>query len=198
MATSKIQIWNIALTRIGVKDFIVGEDEASDEASVMKLHHDLAVEKVLSDFPWPFAIEYKTLGMVEENPNDEWMYSYRYPHDCVFVRRILTPEIGKVNPNPPPFAIGSDNDGRLIFTDREDAAIAYTKRVTDAGLYSVRFIDALSWYLAWCAAPLSRIPGIVNTTWQMYSKIIREAASMDGNEQQQSEPADAEHIRARA
>ncbi len=196
--TSRVQIWNIALARVGVKQFVVGVDENSDEAAVMKLNHDVAVEKVLSDFPWPFATAYATLGLIEENPNDDWLYSYRYPYDCVFVRRILAPEIGKRNPDPPPFQIGVDNQGRLLYTDRPNAQICYTKMVTDVAFFSVPFIDALSWYLAWCAAPLSRIPGIVTRMYAMYARAISMASAMDANEQQQQVPLDAEWVMARA
>ncbi len=171
------------LSSVGLDVTVTAVDAAELAAQLLGQRYDMAITG------------WTELGA---DPNDDWLYSYRYPYDCVFVRRILAPEIGKRNPDPPPFQIGVDNQGRLLYTDRPNAQICYTKMVTDVAFFSVPFIDALSWYLAWCAAPLSRIPGIVTRMYAMYARAISMASAMDANEQQQQVPLDAEWVMARA
>ena len=198
MATSKIQIWNMALSRIGVKDFIIGENEASDEASVMNIHYDEAVRKTLTDFPWPFARGYFILNLVEERPNGDWAFSYRYPSVAMRIRRILRPEVGFRDADPPPFVIGGDDTARLVYTNREQAEVEITRPILDVAKFSEQFTDVLAWYLAWQSAPsLARIPNAVQSAQSGYLIAASNARVVDANEVQQEEPHEAEWIQER-
>src|SRR5690606_25121463 len=101
-------IVNRALARIGSSKQIANvETENSREAISARLVFDDERDYVLRDFPWPFATAYRTLALVSEAPNGDWGYAYRYPSDCLYVRRIVG-ALGRRDPDPPPFRVGVD------------------------------------------------------------------------------------------
>ena len=202
MAMTDVQISNMALGHIGVQQQIASlSTEHSTESNKCSLYYTQAVESVLADYPWPFATKYATLGLVTDNsalstPYD-WLYEYRYPSDCLFVRRIVT-VLGRKDPNPPPFRIGQDDQGLLVYTDQEDAVIEYTRRVTDTNLFPPTFAEAVSWRLAAFIAPgLSRLKDMVRLAMLTYLGILSKAETQAGNEQQQQDQIESEFIRAR-
>lgn len=198
MASSIVQIWNMALSHIGVKSFVAGVNEKSQEASVLNVWWAPSVDYVLADHPWPFARKYQALGLVVSNPSPDWAYAYRYPSDCIHARRICSPS-GRTDPKPPPFFVGQDDDGKLVYTDQPNAVLEYTKRVTEPERFDEKFTEALSIYLAARVCnPLSRIPNLADKLDDMYSSAIARAAVKSMNEQQQDDPQEAEWIQARA
>ena len=155
------------------------------------------VEATLRDYAWPFARKYRALGLVATEPNSDWLYAYRYPSDCVRARRIVT-NGGRLDQNPPPFDLGIDDQGRLIFTDQPDATLEYTVRVTDPSLFDGLFAEAFSWRMAAFLAPsLGRVQGAQNTALQMYARAIAEARTTAVNESQQDHAMDSEFVQAR-
>lgn len=198
MALTDIDICNMALVHLGQTKFIAALTERSPAASLCNQLYPQARNFALEDFPWGFANKYAVLGLVEEDPNDDWDYSYRYPSDCVAVRRIVT-ALGRSDPKPPPFEIGGDDAGRLIYTDEADATIRYTRLVEDANLYPAVFGEAVSWWLAGLMAPgLAKDQKHAQAAFQMYGIIKGQAQAQQLNEQQQTDEPDSEFIRARA
>lgn len=202
MAMTRVQMANMALGHVGTSQLIENlETELTVEATQCNLYFDQAVETTLEDFPWPLATKYGTPGLVTDNTDVttpyDWLYAYRYPNDCLFVRRIVT-TLGRKDTNPPPFRIGLDDQGKLIWTDVEDVVIEYTKRVTDVNLFSPLFVDAVSWRLAAYIAPaLSRIPKQDQTMMAVYLAMLGKAKVQAGNEQQQQDQVESEFLRAR-
>ena len=197
MALTDVQICNMALGHLGQTKFIADLSERSLAADLCNQFYEQARNFSFEDFPWPFANKYATLELVEEDPNDEWDYSYRYPSDCMAVRRIVT-TIGRTDPNPPPFEIGGDDQGRLIYTDQEDAIGKYTRLVEDTNLYPAVFGEAVSWWLAGLLAPgLARDKKQGQLAFQMYAVIKGQAEAQQLNEQQQSPEPESEFIRSR-
>jgi len=110
MAT-KTQIVNLALLRLGVQQQLEDADtDTTTEALSARLIFDDERDYVLRDFPWPWARKYGALTLVGTDPNSDWGFSYRYPPDCLAVRRIVT-SLGRQQTDPPPFAIGRDGAG---------------------------------------------------------------------------------------
>ncbi|MHB1098093.1 MAG: hypothetical protein ACYCZR_00935 [Burkholderiales bacterium] len=201
MAVTDVQICNMALGHLGHTKFIATLAERSLAANLCDLYYEPARDFALEDFPWPFATKYLTLGLVEDftddtNPHD-WNYSYRYPDDCVFARRLVT-SLGRTNPTPPPFKVGADAQGRLIYTDEADAVLEYTKLVTDTNLFPSVFAVATSWYLASLIAPgLAKDRKQAMGALQVYEVLKSQAQAQQLNEQQQSVEPESEFIRAR-
>src|SRR3972149_5101754 len=124
---SKVGIVNIALGHIGVGRAISNlETESSQEAITARLFYDLALETVLRDSPWPFAAKIAVLSLIEEEPNTEWAFSYRYPTDCIMFRRVLSGLRNDSRQSRAPYKLAQDDSGTIIFTDEEDAQAEYT------------------------------------------------------------------------
>lgn len=199
---SKTQIVNIGMARIGVNKQIANVDtETSREAVTAKMLFDDDVLYVLRDFPWPWATTYSDPGLVAGSAsspvNNDWIYSYRYPSDGVFVRRIVNTE-GRKGANPPPFRIGRDSQGKLIYTNEQNAGIEYTALITNPEEFDALFVSMLAWKIgAGCAPSLSRIKDMAQTCMQMYEIDKSKAQSRALNEGQQEVPLDAELIRMR-
>lgn len=202
--SSKTQINNIALSRIGVSKQLSNVDtDTSREAIVARVLFDDDVLFTLRDFPWPFATSYADLALVGGTAaaavNRDWQYSYRYPSDCVFVRRVVVDGAGgRNNPNPPPYRVGRDSQGKLIFTNEAEAQIEYTSTISDPAEFDSMFVSMLAWKLGAGMSPsLSRIKGMAEQCMQMYEIEKTKAQSRALNEGQQETQIESEFIRSR-
>ena len=197
MPTTQVSIVNLALLHTGHTQFVDSMVEDSEEVSVANVVYAQGLDDVLEDFSWGFAKQYVTLGLIEEDPNDDWAYSYRYPSNCVKVRRIVT-GVGRQDPNPPPFVIGQDGTARLIYTDQEEAVVEITARIEDPALFPAQFAQAFSWWLAFLMCPgLSKDQARTNLCLNTYLGLISKAKASDGNESQSRPEPESEAIRAR-
>lgn len=200
---SKTQIVNIAMARIGASKQLANVDtETSREAIMARTFFEDDVKFVLRDFPWPWATAYTDLAVVSGSTttrtNRDWQYAYRYPSDCLYVRRLVVDGVGRNDPNPAPYAIGRDSQGRLIFTDEPTAQIEYTAVIEEVSEFDPMFVSMLAWKIASGLAPaLSKIKGMAEGCIQLYEIEKTKAESRALNEAQQSRQLEAETIRAR-
>jgi hypothetical protein len=197
---SPTEICNLALGHLGIGKEIATLEEKSDEAAACRRYYPLAVEAVLGDFAWPFATRFATLALVESDPTEEWAYSYRYPSDCLMVRRILSGTRQDSLGSREEYRIASDSQGMIILTDKEDATIEYTVELTDTAMFGADFIEALSFRIAMAIAP--RVTGgdpfgLGNRAAKMYEAAIQGAKAGAANEEAPPPPLEAESIRAR-
>jgi hypothetical protein len=222
-----IQLWNFALSKIGVTQGIAALDEASREAYMGLLVYDHTLQLLLRLFPWAFATKYASntedvrhpLLLVagplwdddptvqtnvqaydaaatyergdvvrsasvnyiciatataqappnatywatewpedlDEQANGDWRYAYRYPDDCLFVRRLVPPggdgrqyseDVDRIR-----YRIGHDANGLLIYTNEQEANIEYTAIDCTSLFTDAVFLEAFAWMLAYQAAP---------------------------------------------
>ena len=201
MASSKVGIVNIALSHLATsKTVAILATEKSEEAITARVFYDIALEVTLRDFPWPFATRILALALIEENPNDEWSFSYRYPTDCLEIRRILSGMRNDNRQSRTPYRILSDSQGSLVYTDYENAEIEYTVREVSPQFYPPDFVMAFSLYLAHLMAP--RVTGgdpykLGARARGLYDLEISRAVKNAFNEQQIEEPPESEFIRDR-
>ncbi len=181
--SSRTQIANTALLRIGVSQFLTDLDVDNSAAAIAcRLLYDEERLNTLRDFNWPFARAYATLalaaGSTDAPANPDWIYAYTWPADCVFVRRILNC-FGRQATSPPPYVIGrATAGGRLILTNQTDAAAEYTFDVTDAAELEPLFASMFAWRLAaQLALSLSRLPEIAKSSMEFYAAERAEAIS---------------------
>jgi hypothetical protein len=151
---SEIAICNMALSHLGVgKEISNLETEKGEEAAACRRFFATARDNTLRDYPWPFATKIISLALVEEDPNEEWSFSYRYPTDCVRARRILSGQRNDNRQTRVPYVVAQDETGLLIYTDSENAELEYTFRDTDPSRYPGDYVMALSLRLASYIAP---------------------------------------------
>ena len=228
---SDVAIYNLALGRIGVAQRVVALSPVPDQtpAGIIGANIYPAMrDAVLTDFPWKFASTYAQLvqlNPVGTPPNAEWAYSYRYPSNCLFVRRLMwTPNLTPV-PGPPltpitqqsslaqpwkredgdalpwPWEPSSDSVGLIILTDLANATAKYTQSITNSLLFSLPFCSALAWRIAAeVAMPLARSESFEEKARKMYKEEIATARSLAMNESQDDGPLvtyNAEAVRHR-
>lgn len=206
MALSKTEIANIALSHLGVgKDINNVDSDSSAEARAIRTYWEMAVDTVLKSWQWPFARAYAELGLVEENPVSEWGYSYRYPSDCVDIRKLVLNNNGSgissqsANFNDIPFNVGGDNAGPLVYTNLELAVAQYTTRSRPVSMWPHDFTLSFTAQLAFLMAPrlTSRDSGQQQAMMSLFNGYVMQARSNAYNEQLNQKPPEAEWTRAR-
>lgn len=200
MAT-KTEICNLALSNLKIDKEIANiETENSAEANACRRYFDMAIKATLRDFTWPFATKIADLSLVEEDPNDEWGYSYRYPTDCVFFRRILSGTRNDSRDTRVPYRIARDATARIILTDMKSASAEYTEYVSDPTQWPEDFAIAFSFRLS--AYIVQRITGgdpfkLKDEAMKSYQIELSLARANSADEEQPEEEPESEFIRAR-
>lgn len=152
--SSKTEICNMAISHLGIGKEIANVDtEQSEEASACRRFYESAKKATLADHTWAFASKEAVLGLITASPTDEWDFSYRYPVDCVDMRRIKSGLRTDTSKSRVPYKILKDDSGLVIYTDQEDAEVEYTVNIEDPEFFSAEFSLALSFSLAGYIAP---------------------------------------------
>lgn len=200
---SKTEICNLALGHLGQSLTIANVDtEAGKVPAAFRRVYEIELKTMMESFPWPFATKFVTLGLVEEEPTDEWDYSYRMPSDCLQFRRIMSGVRNDTRATRVPYKIGQDTQGDLIYTDEVDAECEYTVRVTDENRYPSSFRKALALALALAMLPQmvkgkgdpSKLGAFLRSEYKVALSVARANAA---NEEQPDEPPDTESVEAR-
>lgn len=203
MASNDYEIANLALRHLGIGRTMSALSDSTEEARVMNAFYATARDEVLRAFAWPFATKFAALTKVADNPSDidqEWSISYRYPSDCLMIRRIITGDRNPDRQAREPYRIGRDGTGLLIYSDYASAELEYTFQETTVSRYPPDFVIALSYRLAAYAAPA--LTGgdpyrLIQRMEALYAAAVMRARANAQNEEQQEEDPDAEWIRAR-
>lgn len=154
MATSNTEIANLALSHLGWgKELGSLDNDRSAEASACRRFFETARKATIRDGQWPFATKIADLTLVEENPNDEWGFSYVYPTDCLGMRRILNGTRNAALDEKTPFRVAQDSSTKVVFTDMSDATAEYSVDVDNYEIFPEDFILAFSFRLAAYIAP---------------------------------------------
>jgi len=200
MASSLTEIANLAISHLGTGKEIASLTENSEEASVCNRFIDHARRSTLRDSNWPFATVFLAAGLVESEPTNEWNYSYRYPADCLRLRRVLSGIRNDTHQSRVPFRMTRDATGLLIYSDQENACFEYTINETDVSRFSPDFDMALSYRLAMYIAPrLTKGDpfAMKKELGKLYLMEIDTARSNAFNEQQPDILPESEFIRGR-
>lgn len=174
---SPIEIYNGALSRIGI-DQAVGDPNENSKAGVLyRLWYDRCRQNVLRDFPWNFSTTVVALAVLDGDPLPGWQFKYAYPQDSLFARMIcdssgvrtfysnvlncaqnqpfwnIPQQYFSPLGQPVPFQIMREaptatTPRKVISTDLENAYLIYTADVSDTGSFDAGFIDALQWKIA--------------------------------------------------
>lgn len=223
---SEVSICNLALSRMGSTQLItsITGTQLSPAASQCQVWYPQDRDALLSDFPWPFAEAYMVLNEVagpettQTRANAQWLRSYRYPPDCLKMRRcIRTPPpflsagipttTGNFGINymcnepwrravgdayPVSYGLGNDANGKLIVSDwygPYGITAIYGQAVSDPTQFETDFVDTLAWRLA---ADLAMGLGFDDKkrkyAEEMYERTIRKARATHMNELQSDIP----------
>jgi len=188
MATSKIQIWNMALGFIGTRT-VASERENTPEAIQCGLYWDNARRACLRDFPYNFAQARVQLAAIAV-PNvyaDEWRYAYRLPNLCLKAHGVQGHGCGYARQNirKNPFCIVSDSAStEMLLTDVSEARLDYTRDVVDTAMWDELFASMMARKLASliCVALLKNNTSKVQELEQLYYSSLPKSMESNASE----------------
>jgi len=196
-----VNVYNMALGHLGAVTTISSTTEKSAEAQICNTFFQASLEATLRDYRLSVGKRVKALSLVEESPTDEWLYSYDYPNDCLFVRRILSGIHNDTNDSRVPYEEAMDANGRkLIYTNAIEAQVEFTGKITDLSILPADVILALSFRLSGYIAPVVTKGDPFKLgirALQLYQVHIGKAVANAGNEQQPQQQPESDHIRSR-
>jgi hypothetical protein len=202
MSVSPVDICNVALSRIGVKQRIAALTENSEAARLCNLNYETVLDATLSQDEWPFATRRAPLALIEADPDTEWAFRYALPEDCVCAQRI---ESGFGNRQTDlacavKFRLEADtgNQRTTLLADKPEPILVYTTRSQPSSLYPAWFVNLLQWNLAVELAPaLTARAEIMETAARSAFAALHRARAHARDEGQDDEPIDSEFVRAR-
>lgn len=200
VGSSVVSIWNMALSHLGIGNSIASQSEDSEEADACSAFWASARDMALRGFTWPFATRIAALALVEEDPNDEWGFAYRYPANAQKLIRILSGARTDSRQSEVKYIVRGDDSGQLIYTDKEDAELEYVTQATNPVRYPPDFTLALSYLLAYFIAPrLTKGDAykLRDSVLKSYAMLIQEAKANAGNDARPDEPPESEFISGR-
>lgn len=162
---SAVQICNMALSHIGSEARVssISPPDGSVEAGHCATFYDLARTELLEPGNWAFALTRAALAQVT-NPSTVWAYAYAKPSDCLRALRIPRPSVSvTVFTQDAVAAVHNDDrdgaafdlEGDVLLTNEPDAALIYTRDVTDTTKFTASFTSTLSYLLAsYLAGPI--------------------------------------------
>lgn len=201
MAANKTRIANLALGHLGQSKPIADIEENTAPARAMNLFYEETLREVLRDFPWPFATKIEALALRATDPNEEWSYSYTYPTNCVYFRRIQSGFRVETREQRVPYRVGKGSPGLVIFTDKAEAIGEFTEFNDDPTHYPPDFTQAFSLKLA--ANTANMVCGedpfkMGDKARAKYDNQLERARVNAGNEEQPDVPPEPESISARS
>lgn len=196
--STKTDIANMALGHIGISASEVDVDTSKTiDAQMFNLYYDDAIKRMYEKYKPKFAQKWENLALVEENPNDDWSYSFRYPVDCVMVLGIGDTRIGETTYTDVRYTIASDATGLLIFTDFNIEATAhYVQNFTSVNDMPASVRMGLSYEMAALIAPSLSQKAPVNSL-ALAEKFLGEAMVHQRGQEGQGDWPISSAIRAR-
>lgn len=187
MAT-KLGIWRAALMQIGAND-IASTTDNSVETRACSVLYPAALQSVLSDADWGFARKVATLALLEDTYTG-WDYAYKYPADCLRMRRIVetdgTSAGGNYNGselNHWDVLLSDDGYSHVIVCNVSPCTARYTKNIDNEALFDPSFTDALIMNLSYrLCVPLKRSSNDANVYRGFYKDMIEQALLNSANE----------------
>lgn len=217
---SDIQIYNMSLAQVGSTQIITSPLDQSNEASLFNLYYYFCRDLLVREFSWPTVMQWVQLNQVSVTgtpANAEWLYSYRWPSDCLTVRRLMVwtnqPVAGvsppifanqpiqnpnsllglheDVDSNPILYGLSCDVNGRLIVTNAPSPLwLQYTQYITDPTQFAQDFAYLLMWRVAMMIAmPLGRTDDRRAYCERMFEEQWAIVTSRAKNEMQSSQNA---------
>lgn len=197
---SLTEICNLALGHLGSSNTVANADtENSAEAKTFRRFYETVRNATLRDFNWPFATKFEALALIEEDPTEEWGFSYQYPTDCILMQRLLSGNRNESEAERIAYKIARIDDSKVILTDQQDATAQYTMLITDVNEFTPDFILALSFHLAFMMGPhIARSDSkMIEAAERKYVNYISQARAQAYNEEQPDVLPEASYILAR-
>lgn len=184
---SKAKIYNLALGALLLSRQIIDTDnDKSNECKVLNTFYDTAYRSTLEDLDLDSTSTQKTLELVAENPNTQWLYAYKYPSDCAFFRRIQSGTLTDNRTTHISKRVGVYQGQKVIFTNAEQAVAEYISYDTPLDCLSATVGLAIAYRLAILSAPLVVGKGSTQLRTEIEKKYISTKAEAQEQDQREN------------
>lgn len=173
---SKQKIYNLALKNLKISMPI---NEGDKNWEVLEEYYEPAFQQVLEATAWVFAENYRKLLKLPEEPLDpNFLFAYDLPNDCASPREIVKLK----NENVIYFKVATVDNKLQLWCNRDNAVLRYTKNNVSESDFTSNFAIALSWYLAFLAAPsIAGSRATQSDCLQIYTQLIDSAQVVNAN-----------------
>lgn len=175
---SEVEIVNHALLLLGEKT-ITSLADNTVRASIANSIYALTRNAVLRAHPWSCAISRATLSPLSTAPSFGWKQSFPLPTDPYCLRVLALNDDQECGEGGDTWKV----EGRNLLTNTGSANIRYIGKITDVTQYDALLYQALAFRLASAMAfPITGKPALSQQMWQLYSGILQEARTINGQE----------------
>ena len=199
MTVTKVKIANMALSHIG-ESTIESTTELSAEAGRVDIFYDVALQRCLEWYNWPFARRSQTLALhIDAAPQTRWQFRYALPSDLVKCRTIEN--VAGADADPVPYVLENDDAAAelTLLTDVQEASLIYTFLMEQPERFPADFVLGLSHQLAYLMAySQTGKRALAGDQLNLFQTFMAQAAASALNEEMPGAPREAEAIRARA
>lgn len=180
MASSSVQICNIALGHLGA-NIIISFNDNTAESTLCGALYDQARQKILEDAEWSFAVARRELAKSAVAPEFGYSARFKTPSDCIKVLEAFDKNAMSMRPQTSPNDLQWEIESGYVVCDAEVVLIRYTKDITDTALFSAGYVQTLAAYLAYqMAGKLTGTRGLKSDMWTLYKAELDSAKSSDG------------------
>lgn len=173
--TSKVQICNMALSRIGAATITALTDNTAEAKLCSTLFDDLA-DRVMMQGSWTSTITRASLVQTSTTPTFEFTYEYQLPTDpkCLKVLGIDEDTIGRTE-----YKI----EGDKLLTDSSSIKIRYIGQLTDTEDYDPLLVEAIEVLLAsYLAKSITGSTVDADRLRQEYFELVDRNLALDGQQ----------------
>lgn len=177
---SEVSICNQALHWLGQRP-LESLDDSSDKAEWMRNNYPFIRDAVLEERMWTFATARASSLTADK---DAWgmQFAHPVPLNWISVYRVYT-DVSCSDPADWTKSEGWRREGAMILTYDSQVYFWGIQRVTDTGLFSSLFVQALAARIAADAAiPFTENATLQATMWNLYQAKLADAAVRDGQQ----------------
>lgn len=162
MASSVVEIANLALSRLGELSIISLDDPESNQARQVKIAWPQIRDEVLASHRWNEATARENLSRLSEKPAWGWEWQFQLPADFLRLCELNGDDVwGRVD--------RLELEGGRLLTDQAEARILYIRRVESPVMFGPLLTEALTVALAAAlAVPLTGSSNRRNELLQEY------------------------------
>lgn len=155
MSFTKPKIYNLALSALLLSREVSDvETDKTNEVRILNTHYDIAIESTLQDLDLDSLSTPITLELLANLTDEPWDFVYKYPTNCVFLRRIKSLQITDNRRTHISKRTGLFEGQKAIFTNQENAVGECIPKDVPLSALSPMAGMAIAYSLAQLSAPL--------------------------------------------
>jgi hypothetical protein len=170
---SQVDICNLALANLGQSPDIISINppDGGKYAAACAQFYPIALDKVLGECDWQFAVKEVSLSSIAITLPDAWQYAFAVPSDLVKPVNAFEYHSGS------PFcSVEFEIRGDALYCNTASVVLRYVFRNTATSNYHNTFVMAMAAYLAHLlAAPVTKDPNVTRGWHGMYKTYLAEA-----------------------